>query len=220
MNLFHLNSRTLIELPHMNTLNGFDCDNERGYCEYYVQKAVLSSDPHTTNDYILMINQGNVVILNFRGLEPTIGRIVEGVPSEFICGMQLYIVHSRGELFVITRDGICNHPETKTYGVDEFVASKVDVDNENDEEVVDDLENRSLFLGFSASLAVEQYRCKANHIYFTDDCSTADHFSEKGGGKDMDIYNLLDDTIEPHYTGESYHRFSPPIWIFNTPFSV
>ncbi|XP_015162720.1 uncharacterized protein [Solanum tuberosum] len=174
----------------MNTLKGFDCDNELGYCEYYVQKALLSSDPHTTNDYILMINQevarslaywkpgkdtfitvetrktayadviwdngqfygvdvrGNVVILDFRGgLEPTIGRIVKGVPSEFISGMQLYIVHSRGELFVITQDGICNHPETKTYGVHKFVVSKVDVDNENDEEVVDDLENISLFLG-------------------------------------------------------------------------
>ncbi|KAK6788752.1 hypothetical protein RDI58_012550 [Solanum bulbocastanum] len=132
INLFHLNSRTLIELPHMNTLKGFDCDNECDYCEYYVQKALLSSDPHTTNDYILMINQGvphslaywkpgknsfitvetrktayadvtwdngqfygvdvrgNVVILNFRGgLEPTIGRIVEGVPSEFICCIHL-----------------------------------------------------------------------------------------------------------------------------------
>ncbi|KAK4721018.1 hypothetical protein R3W88_011251 [Solanum pinnatisectum] len=61
------------------------------------------------------------------------------------------------------------------------------------------------------------YGCKANHIYFTDDCSAAYYSSEKGGGKDMGIYS---DTIEPHYTGESYHRFSPPIWIFNTPFSA
>ncbi|KAK4728099.1 hypothetical protein R3W88_021087 [Solanum pinnatisectum] len=161
---------------------------------YYVQKAMISSDPHTTDDdYILMINQGvprtlaywkpgknafitvetrkatysdvtwhdgqfygvdvrgNVVILDFGGgLEPTIGRIYS-------------------ELFVITRDGICNHPETKTYGVEEFVVCKVDVDN------------------------------------------------DERSGKDMGIYN---DTIESHYTGESYHRFSPPIWIFNTPFSA
>ncbi|KAH0753792.1 hypothetical protein KY290_024062 [Solanum tuberosum] len=268
MNLFHLNSHTLIQLPHMTTLKGFDSDNERGYCEYYVQKAVLSSDPHHTttddDDYILMISQGvprtlaywkpgknafitvetriatysdvtwhdgqfygvdvrgRVVILDFRGgLEPTIGRIVQGIPSDFICGMKLYIVHSQGELFVITRDGICNHPETKTYGVEEFVVCKVDVDNESYEEV-NDLDNRSLFLGFSASVAVdvEQYGCKANHIYFTDDCSTAYYSNEKGGGKDMGIYNLFDDTIQPHYTGESYHRFSPPIWIFNTPFSA
>lgn len=263
MNLFNLNSRSLIELPHMETLKGFDSDIQRGYYEYYVQKAVLSSDPHTTNDYILMINQGtphtlaywkpgkkafitvetrearyadvtwhdgqfygvdvagNVVIFDFRGgLEPTTGRVVQGVPSQFICGMQLYIVHSLGELFVITRDGIENNPETKTYGVEEFIVSKVDVDSESYEDV-DDLGNRSLFLGFSASLAVEQYGCKANHIYFTDDCSIAFYYSEKGGGKDMGIYNLFDNTIEPHYAGESYHRFSPPIWIFNTPnFSV
>ncbi|XP_027772984.1 putative F-box protein At1g65770 [Solanum pennellii] len=266
MNLFHLNSRALIKLPHMNTLQGFNYDDERGYCEHYVQKAVLSSDPHNNNDdedYILMISQGvphtlaywkpgknafitvetrratysdvtwhdgqfygvdvrgRVVILDFRGgLEPTIGRMIQGVPSEFICGMHLYIVHSQGELFVITRDGIFPHPETKTYGVKEFIVFKVDVDNESHDEV-NDLGNTSLFLGFSASVAVDdvqQYGCRANHIYFTDDCSCAYYAIEKGGGKDMGIYNLLDDTIEPHYTGESYHRFTPPIWIFNTPF--
>ncbi|XP_055809601.1 probable F-box protein At1g65740 [Solanum dulcamara] len=261
MNLFHLNSRSLIELPHVDTLDNFEYDYHIQY-EYYVVKALLSSNPHTNDDYILMINQGvprslaywkpgntrfitvthkgaysdvtyhdgqfygvnflgNVVIFDFRGrgLERPIKRIVQGVPSEFICGMQLYIVHSLGELFVITRDGIENHPETNSYGVKEFIVSKVDVDNESYEDV-DDLGNRALFLGFSASMAVEQYGCKANHIYFTDDCSTAYFSSVKGGGKDMGIYNLFEDTIEPHYTGESYHRFSPPIWIFNTPFSV
>ncbi|XP_049356805.1 probable F-box protein At1g65740 [Solanum verrucosum] len=262
MNLFHLNSRCLIELPHMNTLENFDLDYHIEF-EYYVEKALLSSHPHTNDDYILMINQGvprslaywksgnmgfitvthegaysdvtyhdeqfygvdfqgNVVIFDFRGrgLERPIKRIVEGVPSEFIYGMQLYIVHSLGELFVITRNGVEKHPETNLYGVEEFIVARVDVDNESYEEV-DDLGNRAIFLGFSASTAVvEQYGCKANHIYFTDDCSTAYYFSENGGGKDMGIYNLLDDTIEPHYTGESYHKFSPPIWIFNTPFSV
>ncbi|KAK6788754.1 hypothetical protein RDI58_012552 [Solanum bulbocastanum] len=155
-----------------------------------------------------------------RSVERPIKRIVEGVPSEFIYGMQLYIVHSLGELFVITRNRVEKHPETNLYGVEEFIVAWVDVDNESYEEV-DDLGNTAIFLGFSAFTAVvEQYGCKANHIYSTDDCSTAYYLSEKGGGKDMGIYNLLDDTIEPHYTGESYHKFSPPIWIFNTPFSV
>ncbi|PHT49816.1 hypothetical protein CQW23_09563 [Capsicum baccatum] len=179
MNLFHLNSLSIIELPHMDTLKGFDLDKHRGYLEYYVDKLVLSSDPHTTDGYILMINQGD-------------------------------------ELFVITRDGIETNPETKLYGVEEFIVGKVDVDNESYEKV-DDLGNRSLFLGFGASLAVEQYGCKANHIYFTDDCTLTFDSSEKGGGKDMGVYNLFDNTIKPHYAGESYHRFSPPIWIFNTP---
>ncbi|KAF3685639.1 hypothetical protein FXO37_00414 [Capsicum annuum] len=260
MNLFHLNSRSLIQLPHVETLQGFDYDYHDDY-EYYVEKALLSSDPHTTDDYILMINQGdpnslaywkptmktfitvthgrayadvtwhdgqfygvdlegNVIIFDFRGgLEPTSGKIVQGVPSEFINAMQLYIVHSAGELFVITRDGIYRHPETKLYGAKEFIVAKIDVNNECYDEV-DDLGNRSLFLGYSASLAVEQYGCRANHIYFTDDCICAFRFSEKGGGKDMGAYNLFEDTIEPFYTDESYHKFSPPIWIFNTPFSV
>ncbi|WMV23665.1 hypothetical protein MTR67_017050 [Solanum verrucosum] len=233
MNLFHLNSRSLIQLPHMTTLKGFDSDNERGYywkpgkngfITVETRKATYSDVTWHDGQFYGVDVRGNVVILDFRGeLEPTIGRIVQGIPSDFICGMKLYIVHSQGELFVITRDGICNHPETKTYGVEEFVVCKVDVDNnEISYEEVNDLDNSSLFLGFSASVAVdvEQYGCKANHIYFTDDCSTAYYSSEKGGGKDMGIYNLLDDTIEPHYTGESYHRFSPPIWIFNTPFSA
>lgn len=79
-------------------------------------------------------------------------------------------MHSVGELFVITRDGIFNNPRTITnsYGVKQFIVHKVDVDTEHYEKV-DDLGNRSLFLGYSASLSVEQYGCKANHIYFTDE---------------------------------------------------
>ncbi|KAM3269674.1 hypothetical protein P3S67_030556 [Capsicum chacoense] len=241
MNLFHLNSHSIIELPHMDTLKGFDLDKHRDYLECYVDKEVLSSDPHTTDGYILMINQGGPRTLAYwkpgkkgfisvktrkttyddvtwhdGGMEPTIGKVFQGVPSESICGMRLYIVHSSGELFVFTRDGIETNPETKLYGVEEFIVGKVDVDSESYEKV-DDLRNRSLFLEFSASLAVEQYGCKANHIYFMDDCILTFDSSEKGGGKDMDVYNLFDNTIEPHYAGESYHRFSPPIWIFNTP---
>ncbi|KAF3685638.1 hypothetical protein FXO37_00413 [Capsicum annuum] len=166
---------------------------------------------------------GSIVIFDFReGLEPTSGKIIQGVlPAEYIRGKQLYIVHSVGELFVITRDGIFNNPRTITnsYGVKQFIVHKVDVDTEHYEKV-DDLGNRSFFLGYSASLSVEQYGCKANHIYFTDDCFSAFYFHERGGGKDMGVYNLFDNTIESHYTDESCHRFSPPIWIFNAPFSI
>ncbi|TMW95790.1 hypothetical protein EJD97_008336 [Solanum chilense] len=223
MNLFHLNSRALIKLPHMNTLKGSNYDDERGYSFITVETRIATYSDVTWHDgrFYGVDVRGRVVMLDFRGgLEPTIGRMFQGIPSEFICGMHLYIVHSQGELFVITRDGIFEHPETKTYGVEEFIVSKVDVDNESYDDV-NDLGNTSLFLGFSASVAVDdvqQYGCKANRIYFTDDCSCAYNGIEKGGGKDMGIYNLLDDTIEPHYTGESYHKFSPPIWIFNAPF--
>ncbi|PHT49815.1 hypothetical protein CQW23_09562 [Capsicum baccatum] len=211
MNLFHLNSRSIIELPHMNTLKGFDLDKHRGYLECYVDKVVLSSDPHTTDGYILMINQGGPRTLTYwkPGKKGFIS--VETRKAAYAD-----VTWHGGELFVITRDGIETNPETKLYGVEEFIVGKVDVDNESYEKV-DDLGNRPLFLGFSASLAVEQYGCKANHIYFMNDCTLTFDSSEKGDGKDMDVYNLFDNTIEPHYAGESYHRFSPPIWIFNTP---
>ncbi|KAM3203806.1 hypothetical protein P3L10_031432 [Capsicum annuum] len=164
---------------------------------------------------------GSIVIFDFReGLEPTSGKIIQGVlPAEYIRGKQLYIVHSVGELFVITRDGIFNNPRTITnsYGVKQFIVHKVDVDTEHYEKV-DDLGNRSFFL--SASLSVEQYGCTANHIYFTDDCFSAFYFHERGGGKDRGVYNLFDNTIESHYTDELCHKFSPPIWIFNAPFSI
>ncbi|KAF3685640.1 hypothetical protein FXO37_00415 [Capsicum annuum] len=52
------------------------------------------------------------------------------------------------ELFVITRHGIFNNPRTITnsYGVKQFIVHKVDVDTEHYEKV-DDLGNRSFFLG-------------------------------------------------------------------------
>lgn len=121
---------------------------------------------------------------------------------------------------MIVRDGVETNPKTNTYGAKQFDVYKVDVDKESYEEVFD-LGNRALFLGFNATLAVEQDECfKGNSVYFTDDCSSSYFHSERGGGKDMGIYNYLDGNIEPNYTGESYHRFSPPIWIFNSPFSV
>lgn len=157
--------------------------------------------------------EGNISIVGFRGgsqSQPTVGRVVNGLPSDFI-------VHSLSELWVMVRDGIATNLKTNTYGATQFDVYKVDVDKERYEEVFD-LGNRALFLGFNATLAVEQDECfKGNSVYFTDDCSSSYFHSERGGGKDLGIYYYLDGNIKPHYT---YHRFSPPIWIFNSPFSV
>ncbi|KAK4358094.1 hypothetical protein RND71_023704 [Anisodus tanguticus] len=60
MNLFHLFSRTLINLPDMDMLQGFAFQEELG-CDHitYVQKALLSSDPlSSTDDYVLALIQG------------------------------------------------------------------------------------------------------------------------------------------------------------------
>lgn len=260
MNLFHLFSRSVINLPDMDMLEGFDYEWERGSCRYYVEKAVISSNPLTTSDYVLALIQGyprcfafwrpgqksftnvetprraysditwhggqfygvdfmgNIIIFDFRGSEeyPTVATVVKGIPPSLTRGTQLYMVHSLGELLVITRDGAFLD-EDGSYGVKEFHVYKIDVDRKSYEEVAD-LGNRALFLGSSATLAVAQaYKiegCKGNCIYFTDDCWQSYFNIERGGGKDMGIYNLLDGIIEPHYTGESYHKFSPPLWIF------
>nr|XP_009801851.1 PREDICTED: F-box protein SKIP23-like [Nicotiana sylvestris] len=161
---------------------------------------------------------GNIIIFDFRGPEeyPTVATVVKGIPPSLTSGTQLYMVHSLRELLVITRDGAFLDDDG-SYGVEEFHVYKIDVNRESYEEVVD-LGNRALFLGSSATLAVEKASqiegCKGNCIYFTDDCWQSYFNIERGGGKDMGIYNLLDGIIEPHYTGESYHKFSPPLWIF------
>ncbi|KAM3238220.1 hypothetical protein P3L10_013250 [Capsicum annuum] len=72
-----------------------------------------------------------------------------------------------------------------------------------------DLGNRVLFIGHSATLAMEEDQVlerKGNRIYFTDDCADTYYNLKQGGGKYMGVYNLLDGTIVPHYTGQSYHK--------------
>ncbi|KAK4358095.1 hypothetical protein RND71_023705 [Anisodus tanguticus] len=110
---------------------------------------------------------------------------------------------SRRNLVVIEGDD--------SYGVKQFRVYKI---NDSSYEEVKYLGNRALFLGFSATLAVEPPPgCQGNRIYFTDDCREAYFCMERGGGKDMGVYNLLDGTIVPHFTGQSYHKLTPPLWV-------
>ncbi|KAJ8547924.1 hypothetical protein K7X08_021160 [Anisodus acutangulus] len=260
MNLFHLFSRTLINLPDMDMLQGFAFQEELG-CDRitYVQKALLSSDPlSSTDDYVLALIQGyprtfvfwrpgsksftsvdstipycafsdvtwhdghfygvsfmgNIVILDFTSdyYSTTAARVIMSqIPPRVACSNKVYIVYSMGELLVINRDGCHNFEEgDDSYGVKQFCVYKI---NDSSYEEVKDLGNRALFLGFSATLAVEPPPgCQGNRIYFTDDCREAYFCMEGGGGKDMGVYNLLDGTIVPHYTGQSYHKLTPPLW--------
>lgn len=164
---------------------------------------------------------GDVFIFDFRSSKkdyyPTTVRVISlQLPPEVAIDNIVYIVHSMGELLVINRDGIVNEDGDNGYGVKQFHVYKInDVDNASYEEVKD-LGNRALFLGSSATLAVEQScQIRGNHIYFTDDCKEAYFSIENGGGKDMGVYNLLDGTIVPHYTGQSFHKITPPLWVFS-----
>ncbi|KAK4358096.1 hypothetical protein RND71_023706 [Anisodus tanguticus] len=254
INLFHLFSRTLINLPDMDMLQGFAFQEELG-CDRitYVQKALLSSDPlSSTNDYgilALLLSGGQEAnpllvwipqypiapFLTSPGMMDTsmvqvLWAILSSwtshrllfnhrrqsyhvtIPPRVACSNKVYIVYSMGELLVINRDGCHNFEEgDDSYGVKEFRVYKI---NDSSYEEVKDLGNRALFLGISATLAVEPPPgCQGNRIYFTDDCREAYFCMERGGGKDMGVYNLLDGTIVPHYTGKSYHKLTPPLWV-------
>ncbi|KAJ8547907.1 hypothetical protein K7X08_021143 [Anisodus acutangulus] len=261
MNLFHLFSRTLINLPDMDMLQGLAFQEELG-CDRitYVQKALLSSDTlSSTDDNVLALIQGyprtfafwrpgsksftsvdstipycafsdvtwhdghfygvsfmgNIVILDFTSdyYSTTAARVITSqIPPRVACSNKVYIVYSMGELLVINRDGCHNFEEgDDSYGIKQFRVYKI---NDSSYEEVKDLGNRALFLGFSATLAVEAPPgCQGNRIYFTDDCREAYFCMERGGGKDMGVYNLLDGTIVPHYTGQSYHKLTPPLWV-------
>ncbi|KAJ8547919.1 hypothetical protein K7X08_021155 [Anisodus acutangulus] len=233
MNLFHLFSCTLINLPDMDMLQGFAFQEELG-CDRitYVQKALLSSDPlSSTDDYVLALIQGyprtfafwrpgsksftsvdstipycafsdvtwhdghfygvsfmgNIVILDFTSdyYLTTAARVITShIPPRVACSNKVYIVYSMGELLVINRDGCHNFEEgDDSYGVKQFRVYKI---NDSSYEEVKDLGNRALFLGFSATFAVEPPPgCQGNRIYFTDDCREAYFCMERGGGKDM-----------------------------------
>ncbi|XP_009802340.1 F-box protein SKIP23-like [Nicotiana sylvestris] len=263
MNLFHLFSRSLINLPDMDMLEGFDYEVEKGHCTQYVEKAVISSDPLISKeDYVLALIQGsprtfafwrpgsksftsvsqivperaysdiawhdgqfygvdfegNVIVFDFRsGDYPTSVRVIRSeIPPEVIDGNQVYIVYSMGELLVINRDGAYEDDDTGIYGAKQFHVYKInDIDSSYSE--VKDLGDRALFVGNSATVVVEQlaHGIKGSHIYYTDDCKDTYFSLEQGGGKDMGVYNLLDGTIVPHYTGQSYHKLTPPLWIFS-----
>ncbi|XP_044485114.1 F-box protein SKIP23-like [Mangifera indica] len=129
----------------------------------------------------------------------------------------LYIMESVGVLIVVERKIYEEDGEEGSYGTTGFKVFQVDLGNNNWTEVKD-LGNRALFLGFNSSFSEEALYCKANCIYFTDDCYEFylnEEFHPKGGGKDIGIYNILDGSIEPHFhfQDNSYSFVNPPMWV-------
>ncbi|KAH0671927.1 hypothetical protein KY284_023014 [Solanum tuberosum] len=217
---FDLSSGTLINLPHMSMLEGYDSEEEID-CTDYVEKAVISADPLSspTTDYVLGLIQGDIVIFSFHQHDDCGGaRVVKGIPIDLIGCCQLYIVYSMGELLVIHRDGTISDEgqDSDQYGAKTFHVYKI---NDYNYEEIKDLGDRALFVGKSATLAMaieeddQGSGYKRNHIYFTDDCVDSYFNLEQGGGKDMGVYNMVDGTIVPHYTGQSYHKVTPPLWV-------
>ncbi|KAK3225017.1 hypothetical protein Dsin_004879 [Dipteronia sinensis] len=136
---------------------------------------------------------------------------------------KLYILESAGKLLVVLRKGVYLHSmkedESKSnYGTYAFQIFEVDICSNTCDEVKN-LGKRALFLGDNSSLSIEVLdvtRCKSNCIYFTDDCResySAPCFCGGGGGKDMGIYNIQDESIEPYIRSNFCELVTPPLWV-------
>ncbi|KAI8569830.1 hypothetical protein RHMOL_Rhmol02G0307000 [Rhododendron molle] len=238
MSLIHPMFRVKIDLPHQNTFKYADDDGEKDK-RVYLQKAVLSSCPRSTDDYVLVgqfygVNpSGEVFRCGVGGPDPTLARLVGAIPSKTLGGKRTYLVELSGRLLVVVRDGcdldflpgyVDNDDDTDsmdestvTYGATEFQVFEVDINSKWTWARITSLGDYALFLGDNASIALDVSKfvgVKPNCIYYTDDNWEAYHHLKRGGGKDMGIYNLEDRTQMPHYNGkECLSRVSPPIWV-------
>ncbi|KAK9212387.1 hypothetical protein WN943_001769 [Citrus x changshan-huyou] len=161
--------------------------------------------------------------------DSTATRIAE-LPAEFIEDVveYLYMVESEdGTLFVVSRRGVQVPPthlgyltEENTFRTLGFQVFEVDLST-NKWSKIQNLGNRSLFLGFNSSLSVDassNSECKPNCIYFTDDFVdsywylAAEEYVE-AGGKDTGIYNMENGSIEPFFETDPFHPFNPLMWL-------
>ncbi|PWA70761.1 hypothetical protein CTI12_AA279960 [Artemisia annua] len=119
----------------------------------------------------------------------------------------------RKRLLVVSRKGVIDQDE------DDYETNFLrvwDFDLEDREwSKVSDLGNKTLFVGHSSSFWIEDTTgvIKGNCIYFTDDVVEAYRESQYGGGEDMGTYDLSDESIARHFTGESHSHLTPPIWL-------
>ncbi|EOY24683.1 Uncharacterized protein TCM_016223 [Theobroma cacao] len=152
-------------------------------------------------------------------------QVISIVPREFLPNYgdtrepwqyfeRFYMVESAGSLLVVSREGkACGHDYG--HGTMAFRVFEVDVEK-GMWKWVNSLGNRALFLGRNSSFSIQvtsRSGCKADCIYFTDDCFSSYSGSQKADGKDQGIYNMRDGSFEQHFTGESYDSDNPPIWI-------
>ncbi|KAL5855561.1 hypothetical protein ACOSQ4_005363 [Xanthoceras sorbifolium] len=163
---------------------------------------------------------GRIMVCNIKGDHPTIAHQVAQVPFKLLQRGFLeygYIVESGGKLLVISREGT----HTSNYGSSRFQVFEVDLSTMTLSEIKH-LGNRALFLGHNSSFSVDALTllyCKPNCIYFTDDCTDGYWTIPGGGGKNMGIYNLQDESVVPVFSGNSLSRVNPPMWVEKVEYS-
>ncbi|PWA87203.1 hypothetical protein CTI12_AA134070 [Artemisia annua] len=156
---------------------------------------------------------------NVNGNDPTVlvrvARIPKRVYDQHVSSAYIVGLNDgeRKQLLVIIKEGVFNDGKCpETYKTKSFQVLAYDLKSRKWSKVKD-FGRKTLFVGFSSSFWMEDTTgvIKGNCIYYTDDEEGEYEYSEKGGGRDMGIYNLSDGTMEPHFTGESRSRFTPPI---------
>ncbi|KAL5768220.1 hypothetical protein ACOSQ2_015003 [Xanthoceras sorbifolium] len=235
MNLLHPFSRITIKLPHSTTFR--DWLRLRTYkIPYFMHKCVLSSNPLVSSDCVLMTSinthktycdtnyyKGQFYALDCHGeimaCDIKTGEVspVAKLPSESCsCLEKLYLVELEGKFLVIIRQGAQVRPKRKNslkniYGTYGFLVFEVDLST-NTWTKVEDLGNRTLFLGYNSSLSTSNaYGCEHNCIYFTEDYAESYCHTRKGGGEDMGIYYMEDGSIVRQFMG--YGPITPPMWL-------
>ncbi|KAL5855660.1 hypothetical protein ACOSQ4_005462 [Xanthoceras sorbifolium] len=160
------------------------------------------------------------MVCDIKSDNPTIAHQVAQVPLKRLRGGFLeygYIVESGGKLLVISREGT----NLSNYGSSRFQVFEVDLGTMTLYEIKH-LGDRALFLGHNSSFSVDASAllyCKPNCIYFTDDCTDVYWTMPGGGGKNMGIYNLQDESVVPFFNGTSISRINPPMWVEKVTYS-
>ncbi|KAL3837902.1 hypothetical protein ACJIZ3_022493 [Penstemon smallii] len=78
---------------------------------------------------------------------------------------------------------------------------------------IDNLGDKSLFVGYNASVLLPSSRCvKANCIYFSDDNLVLYSEQPYGGGHDTGIFDVESGSISLHYASNFMSHITPPIW--------
>ncbi|GKE07233.1 hypothetical protein Tco_1399251, partial [Tanacetum coccineum] len=139
------------------------------------------------------------------------------VPKDFYEGMGsvTYLVRvddgERKRLLVLVRDG--KHGKV-TFKTKFFLVFAYDLEKRTWLKVKD-LGTKALFVG-DASFSIDEDTTgviKGNSIYFTDDAYLEHGLRGNGKCRDMGIYHLSDETIEPYFNGVSLSHITPPIWL-------
>ncbi|KAL1803632.1 hypothetical protein ACET3Z_032279 [Daucus carota] len=110
-------------------------------------------------------------------------------------------------------------PRPSKYRTTNFLVWKMELQNLDDcleipscnLTIENNIGNQAIFVGRNTSVSISPSETvRPNCIYFTDD--RTDCYHRVGGGHDMGIFSMEDQTIEPHFPGKSIHFISPPLW--------